>query len=589
MTFKKASVSLIDRPIDTEARDNLLAAGHHPVLADCLARRGIRSPEDLDPALHRLLPARGLRNIEIAAQNIGQAIISREHILVVGDYDADGATATAVLMRGLKRLGADISFVVPDRFRFGYGLTPGLVDEVISAADTKRPDWIVTVDNGISCSAGVSAAQSYGIQVMITDHHLPGPTLPDALIINPQLPDCGFPSKNLAGVGVAFYLLVAVRAWLAQNQSHRADHHMPRIDDLLSLVALGTVADLVRLDENNRRLVSQGLQRIQRGLAPPGLTALFDTCGRAPQEATTQDLGLLIGPRLNAAGRLSDMAIGIRCLLADSLEEAHALAAQLHDLNQSRRALQKSQTESAIQKTEILLSRWPAELESRPRALVLYDPDWHQGVVGLIAGNIKDRIHRPTLAFAPSNPGSELLKGSGRSVTGVHLRDILARVDSLSPGLMEAFGGHAMAAGVTLKQSHLREFEEKLQQAAEELIDPTLLAPTLSTDGPLQSEYFSLETAKRISNQVWGQGFPVPVFRNRFMVRQQHRLKDRHLRLELVLAEDPRRRVSGIWFDGPISVPLEVTLAFCLQVNVYMGLETVQLLIQAAEGCDRLH
>ena len=589
MTFKTASVSLIDRPVDTKVRDDLLAAGLHPVLADCLARRGIRSPEDLDPALHKLLPARGLRNIEIAAQNIGHAIKAKEHILVVGDYDADGATATAVLVLGLKRLGAVISFLVPDRFRFGYGLTPGLVDDIISSVDVKRPDWIVTVDNGISCAAGVSAAQSYGIQVMITDHHLPGPTLPDTLIINPQLPDCSFPSKNLAGVGVAFYLLVAVRAWLAQNQPHRADHHVPRIDDLLSLVALGTVADLVRLDENNRRLVYQGLQRIQRGLAPLGLTALFETCGRDPREATTQDLGLLIAPRLNAAGRLSDMRIGIRCLLTDSLEEAHELAAQLHDLNQSRRALQKSQTESAVQQTETLLSQWPAQHESCQRALVLYDPNWHQGVVGLIAGNIKDRVHRPTLAFAPSNPGSELLKGSGRSVPGVHLRDILARVDSLSPGLMEAFGGHAMAAGVTLKQSRLREFESRLQQVAEALIDPTLLAPILSTDGPLQSDYFDLETAKRISSQVWGQGFPVPVFRNRFLVRQQNRLKDRHLRLELVLAEDPRRRVSGIWFDGPASVPSEVTLAFCLQVNTYLGLETLQLLIQAAEGCDRLH
>lgn len=597
---------LQDRPERPEARQRLIASGLDPVLADCLSRRGIDDPIALDPALHRLLPARGLLHIEDAADQIGTAILARESLLVVGDYDADGATATAVLVRGLRRLGARVSFRVPDRFRLGYGLTPGLVQEIAAEAESSLhspeetsglawapgvaklpglPDWIITVDNGISSIAGVAAAQALGIRVLVTDHHLPGPQLPETLIINPQLPGCGFPSKNLAGVGVAFYLLVAIRAWLAQRNPGPGQPEMARIDDLLALVALGTVADLVRLDENNRRLVAQGLLRIQRGLAPPGLLALFQVAGRSPTSATAHDLGFYIGPRLNAAGRMSDMAIGIRCLLTDDRQEAMQTAGTLHTLNQSRRDLQALQTEAASIQAETLLQ----QQDTLDKALVLFDDQWHQGVVGLIAGRIKDQTHRPTLAFAPAEPGSELLKGSGRSIVGVHLRDLLARLDSLAPGLMTAFGGHAMAAGLSLPRSRLREFTRLVAQVAEEVIDTELLAPVLLTDGPLPAQGFSLETARLLSSQIWGQGFPAPVFCNRFLVRQQRLLKDRHLRLDLVLADDPRQRVSAIWFNGPLALPNTARLAFSLGINDYLGTESLQLMVHAAETLNPIH
>jgi len=582
---------LQDRPERPEARQRLIASGLDPVLADCLSRRGIDDPMALDPALHRLLPARGLLHIEDAADQIGTAIVSGESLLVVGDYDADGATATAVLVRGLKRLGARVSFRVPDRFRLGYGLTPGLVQEIAAEANNSPsssqglPNWIITVDNGISSIAGVAAAQALGIRVLVTDHHLPGPQLPETLIINPQLPSCGFPSKNLAGVGVAFYLLVAIRAWLAQHNPGPGHTEMARIDDLLALVALGTVADLVRLDENNRRLVAQGLLRIQRGLAPLGLLALFEVAGRPPASATAHDLGFFIGPRLNAAGRMSDMAIGIRCLLTDDRQEALQTAGTLHTLNQSRRDLQALQTEAASIQAETLLQ----QQDTLGRALVLFDDQWHQGVVGLIAGRIKDQTHRPTLAFAPAEPGSELLKGSGRSIVGVHLRDLLARIDSLAPGLMTAFGGHAMAAGLSLPRSRLGEFTRLLAQVAEEVIDTELLAPVLLTDGPLPAQGFSLETARLLSSQIWGQGFPPPVFCNQFLVRQQRLLKDRHLRLDLVLADDPRQRVSAIWFNGPLELPNTARLAFSLGINDYLGTESLQLMVQAAETLNPIH
>lgn len=591
MTPAHASPQLRERPPQPEARGRLIAAGLHPVLADCLARRGVDDDSALDPALHRLLPARGLRNMEVAAREIGQAILDSQRLLIVGDYDADGATASAVMVRGLQRLGGRVSFLVPDRFRFGYGLTPGLVADMAITHANALPHWIITVDNGISSLAGVKAAQDLGIQVLITDHHLPGPLLPEALIINPQLADCDFASKNLAGVGVAFYLVVAIRAWLAQESPRHKGQDLARIDDLLSLVALGTVADLVRLDDNNRRLVQQGLLRIQRGLAPAGVLALFEAAGRSHRDATAHDLGFFIGPRLNAAGRLADMGIGIRCLTTDDPAEARALATELHMLNQARRDLQQTQSEAASQQVADLVTASDSTGHGPPvqKALVLFDPRWHQGVVGLIAGRIKDQTHRPTLAFAPAEPGAEILRGSGRSVPGVHLRDLLARIDSLAPGLITAFGGHAMAAGLSLPHGRLAEFTALLHQVADELIEPTLLSPVLLTDGPLGPADMCLETAQILSQQVWGQGFAVPIFQNRFLVRQQQRLKDRHLKLDLRLAVDPRKPLTGIWFDGPVALPPEVVLAYQLEVNTYMGLSSLQLRIQAAESTNPLH
>ncbi|MFM1827063.1 MAG: single-stranded-DNA-specific exonuclease RecJ [Pseudomonadota bacterium] len=556
--------------------------GYPAPLARCLAARGVTDAQELDEALTRLLPPSSLTHANEAANHVADAILNGDSFLIIGDYDADGATATAVMVRGLRKLGGRVDFLVPDRFRFGYGLSPALVEHADSVFTSPRPTWIITVDNGISSIEGVAAAKRVGYKVLVTDHHLPGQQLPDSLIINPQLPGCTFLSKSLAGVGVAFYLIMAIRAVLTQRNSERESNEPPifpgdppRLDDLLPLVALGTVADLVPLDANNRRLVASGLQRIRKGMMPVGIRSLFEQSGRDWRSAQASDLGFSIGPRLNAAGRLADMSIGIRCLLSDDPEEAAALAQSLEALNRERRNIEEDTREKAIRQID---ERTDLQEQS---AIILYDEDWHQGVVGLIASKIKDRLHRPALVFARDEQ-SGLLKGSGRSIPGIHLRDVLERVDTMHPGLIRTFGGHAMAAGLSLAPDHLKDFEEAFLQALGEFADPSLFDQTLPTDGTLRAEEHTLELARAISRIVWGQGFPSPLFHGHFRVAQKRLLKEKHLRLDLVPVDAPAHRFEAIWFNAPIDPPSEVALAYELGINDWQGVERLQLLVREA-------
>lgn len=581
-------LKLEDRPSQEDARSGLIDSGLHPVLADCLSRRGITDAAALDPSLTLLPPPKSLRHAPEAAALLGQAIQAGERILVVGDYDADGATASALLLRGLLKLGARADFLVPDRFAFGYGLTVPLIDQTLAILPAdKRPQWLVTVDNGISSIDGVRRAQALGMQVIVTDHHLPGQRLPDCLILNPQLPDCPFPSKQMAGVGVAFYLVMALRTWMVEDDNRRKaagepswlGEDIPRIDDLLPLVALGTVADLVRLDDLNRRLVEQGLRRIRKGQAPPGLLALFQAAGCDPREATCTDLGYQIGPRLNAAGRLADMAVGIRCLTTDDPVIAQNLAQTLDALNRERRSLEGVARDEALEQAAAKIDLGLAgEL---PQGLVLYQDDWHQGLVGLLASRVKEQFHRPVVAFARESSQSDWLKGSARSIPGIHLRDVLERVDTQQPGLIKAFGGHAMAAGLSLHADHLAGFEAAFREALAAFAEPGMFERTLQTDGCLAPTDHRLELAQLLAGQIWGQGFGPPVFRNQFRVRSARRLKERHLKLQLSPASSPAHQFEAIWFDGPTSLPPEVELAYELSINHWQGMDSLQLLIRA--------
>lgn len=567
---------LEDRCVDEELQARLAAAGLHPVIARCLASRQVQDTASLDVSLTRLPAPRLLSGVSQAAEQLGQAIVQGQRFLIAGDYDADGATATALMVLGLRRLGAQVDFIVPDRFRLGYGLTPALVDQALERAGSARPDWIITVDNGISAMAGVAHAQSLGLRVLVTDHHLPGQETPDCLIINPQLGGDDFPSRQLAGVGVAFYLVMGIRTWLAQQTTPARE--MPRIDDLLALVALGTVADLVKLDDLNRLLVSQGLRRIQRGNCPAGITALFEVAGKNPAQAQADDLGFAIGPRLNAAGRLTDMTVGIQCLLAETPQAALPLAQQLQSLNVERREQESTSREEALLLAQSLEGQQPR------RAFVLFDPKWSIGLVGLLASRVKDHFYRPSLVFGQAEDGS--LKGSGRSIPGIHLRDVLERVHTQHPGLIVAFGGHAMAAGLTLAQAdQLPVFERAVEEAIGAFApDDSLFENKLVTDGPLTAEAHELDLVQAMDQMVWGQGFPKPLFRNQFRIVSQQRLKDRHLRLGLQLPDAPAHRLQAIWFDAPEALPPEVELAYELQINHWQGHQSLQLLIRAARG-----
>lgn len=568
---------LQDRTFDQGTLANLAKAGLHPVVARCLASRQVQGPQGLDVSLTRLPAPRLLNGVSQAAEQLGQAILQGKSLLIAGDYDADGATATAVMVLGLRRLGARVDFIVPDRFRLGYGLTPALIDQALAQRPGQRPDWIITVDNGISAMEGVAHAQALGIQVLVTDHHLPGQQTPNCLIINPQLGQDEFPSRQLAGVGVAFYLIMAIRTWLAQQAGPESPADMPRIDDLLALVALGTVADLVKLDELNRLLVSQGLRRIRKGNCPPGITALFQVVGKDPSQAQAEDLGFAIGPRLNAAGRLTDMTIGIQCLLAESLVQAAPLAQQLQSLNTERREQESSSRDEALAVAQTL------DAQRTRRAFVLFDPNWHIGLVGLLASRVKDHYYRPSLVFGQAEDGS--LKGSGRSIPGIHLRDVLERVHTQHPGLIVAFGGHAMAAGLTLATADdLPLFEEALDQAITAFApDDSLFENKLVTDGELLPQEHGLDLVEAIDDITWGQGFPRPLFRNRFRIVSQQRLKERHLRLGLQLPQAPAHRLQAIWFDAPEALPPEIELAYELQTNDWQGHRSLQLLIRAAQ------
>ena len=554
-------------------------AGMHPLMARLLAARGVRSAAEVDDGLPHLLPPASMKGAAEAARVLADVIEAGQRIVVVADYDCDGATACAVALRGLRLLGAapeTLGYVVPDRAIHGYGLTPAIVDLALQ----RRPDLLVTVDNGIASLEGVAHAQAHGLDVLVTDHHLPAlvgdeVVLPPArVIVNPNQPGDAFESKALAGVGVMFYVLLALRAELRERGRFDAASQ-PRIDALLDLVALGTVADVVKLDANNRRLVAQGLRRIRAGRMQPGVAALFAVAGADPARAAAMDFGFKLGPRINAAGRLSDMTLGIECLLTDDAPRAAELAAQLDAINRERREVEGHMREQAEGAVDRLLT----ELAAAPPAVSLFDETFHEGVVGIVAGRLKDRLHRPTFVFARAQDGS--LKGSGRSIPGFHLRDALDLVSKRVPGVLRRFGGHAMAAGATVEPEGFEAFGAALRQVAQEWLDPATLQRTLQHDGPLDLQWFNPQTAQLLDAQVWGSGFEAPLFCDRVDVLQQTLLKDKHLKLRVRHAGEVR---DAIWFQRTEPLPEAARLAFRLQLDEWNGRQRVQMVVEAAEG-----
>jgi single-stranded-DNA-specific exonuclease len=512
---------------------------------------------------------------------LADAVEAEARILIVADYDCDGATACAVGIRALRCFGATVDYLVPDRFVHGYGLSPSVVD----LAATMSPDLIVTVDNGIASNEGVARANELGIAVLVTDHHLPGETLPAAeCIVNPNQPGCDFESKCIAGVGVMFYVMLALRAelrkrgWFAAGSGHTE----PNLGALLDLVALGTVADVVKLDRNNRVLVSQGLKRMREGKLTPGVAALFRAAGRDPTKASTYDLGFMVGPRLNAAGRLSDMSLGIECLITDDPARALNIAQQLDALNKERREIEAAMMEKAQDQTLALLETLEV---AEAAGVALFDPGWHQGVVGIVASRIKERLHRPVFAFARADETGGQLRGSGRSIPGLHLRDALDLVSKRAPGLLKKFGGHAAAAGVTIDEAEFPRFRELFAAVANELLNPDDLTRTLHTDGTLESGYFSLETVRLLEEEIWGQGFPPPLFEGRFTVEQQRVLKEKHLKLRLRLGN---LRFDAIQFNFSTAPGNEIHAAYRLAINEYNGVESVQLMIEHLASPEKL-
>ena len=576
------------RPRETAPRTafQLEQGGVHPLLARLFAARGVRTADDLDDGLARLLPPGQLKGATEAARLLADTLDRGDTLCVVADYDCDGATACAVALRGLALLGAapdTLHHIVPDRAVHGYGLTPTLVDLAVAQC---RPQLIVTVDNGIASLAGVAHARALGLKTLVTDHHLPAVdaqgqvVLPEAeVIVNPNQPGCPFESKALAGVGVMFYVLLALRAELRQRGRFDAASQ-PKLDALLDLVALGTVADVVKLDANNRRLVAQGLKRIRSGRMQPGVAALFAAAARAPARASAFDFGFALGPRINAAGRLADMSLGIACLLTDDAIRAAELAAQLDTINRERRDVEAGMREQA----EHLLAQWLPALEggeaggaSAPPAVVLFDPGFHEGVVGIVAGRLKDRLHRPTFVFAVGADG--LLKGSGRSIAGFHLRDALDLVSKRHPGVLKKFGGHAMAAGCTLDREHIEVFDQALQQVAGEWLDAAALQRTVAHDGPLPIEYFNAQTVSQLDAVVWGQGFPAPLFCDEVDVVGQRLVGEKHLKLRVRHAGQLR---DAIWFGHAEPVAERVRLAYRLSLDEFQGQQRVQMVVEAA-------
>ena len=566
---------LCTRSVPPRIQWQLEQQGVHPLLARIYAARGIQSRSELDYELKSLLPPAQLSNTTEAAILLADAIETQARILIVADYDCDGATACAVGIRALRAMagdsGAVIDYLVPNRFTYGYGLTPEIVD---LAAGTS-PDLIVTVDNGIASLDGVARANELGIATLITDHHLPAAELPAAdCIVNPNQPGCAFPSKCIAGVGVMFYVMLALRAELRERGrfAEGSGQREPNLGALLDLVALGTVADVVRLDRNNRILVDQGLKRMREGRLTPGLRALFRAAGREPTKATSLDLGFIVGPRLNAAGRLADMSLGIEALITDDETRALNIAQQLDALNRERKDIESGMQDSALVLLETLES-------SDGAGVVLFDPDWHQGVIGILAARLKEKLHRPVFTFARGENGQ--IKGSGRSIPGLHLRDALDLVAKRAPGLLLRFGGHAMAAGATIREDDFPRFRELFAQIADELLSPADLTRTLETDGALETAYFSINAAHLLENEVWGQGFPAPVFADEFVVENQRILKEKHLKLRLRKGE---QRLDAIQFNFSVAPGARIRAAYRLAINDYNGVQTPQLMIEHIEN-----
>ena len=571
------------RRIDRGAHDALVAAGIAPFFARLYAARGVRSASELDADLTRLLPPSLLLHADAAGVLLADHIAANKRISVVADYDCDGATACAVALRGLAMLGApEVRYLVPNRFEYGYGLTP----EIVRLAHARQqPDLIITVDNGIASVEGVDEAARLGIAVLVTDHHLPGARLPDAAcIVNPNQPGCAFPSKNLAGVGVMFYVLLALRAELRKRGAFDATRQ-PRLDALLDLVALGTVADVVRLDANNRLLVAHGLERMRAGRMQPGVAALFRIAQREAKSAGAFDLGFALGPRLNAAGRLADMTLGIECLVTDDGTRALGIAEQLDAINRERRGIEATMQEAALAAVEAQKRSEEAErLASgdRPRlraTITLFDADWHHGVVGIVASRLKDRFHRPTITFAPAEDG--LLRGSGRSIPGLHLRDALDLVSKRLPGVIVRFGGHAMAAGLSLAHEDFERFAATFEAVVRELLDPALLTRTLENDGPLDETAATVATVRALDAQVWGQGFAPPLFCDEFVVESQRVFKDKHLKLAVRKAS---QRFDAIWFNRVDALSAHARIVYRLAEDAWNGASRVQLIVEHAES-----
>ncbi|WP_198115647.1 single-stranded-DNA-specific exonuclease RecJ [Massilia rhizosphaerae] len=546
----------------------LRQGGIHPVLARVYAARGLADPRELASDLAALVPPGALRQIDAAATYLADAIAAGKKMTIVADYDCDGATACATALRGLWAMGAKVDYIVPNRFEYGYGLTPEIVE--LTARQT-APDIIITVDNGIASIDGVAAAKARGIDVVVTDHHLPGEALPDArVIVNPNQPECGFPSKHLAGVGVVFYVLLALRAELRRRGVFDAQTQ-PKLDNLLDLVALGTVADVVKLDTNNRILVAQGLKRMRAGRMHAGVAALFRVAGREARCASPFDLGFALGPRLNAAGRLDDMSLGIECLITDDEGRAWAIAQQLNDINLKRREI-----EADMQGTALLhLDDFdPAHAST----IAVFDDGWHQGVIGIVASRLKEKFYRPTITFAPAGEG--WIKGSGRSIPGFHLRDALDLVSKKVPGLIDKFGGHAMAAGLSIRADHFAAFADAFEAVGRAWLTEAQLERIVETDGPLEDDFYSTQFIELLDGQVWGQGFAPPVFCDEFRVVSQRILKDKHLKL---LLERNGRRYDAIWFGHTDVLGEKARVAFRLDANEYNGVTKVQLLVEHAE------
>ena len=555
---------LVRRQVDPDVEAQLVAAGIDPLFARLYTARGVRDAQEASLRLSQLPPPGSMKGLPAVVGRLKRALRARERMLIVADYDADGATACAVGLRGLRSMGAEVGFLVPNRFEHGYGLTP----EIVELAARDVPALIITVDNGIASVEGVAAARDRGIDVVVTDHHLPGAVLPDTpYIVNPNQPGCPFPGKALAGVGVMFYVLLALRAALREEGAW-SGRTEPDLNALLDLVAVGTVADVVALDALNRRLVEAGLRRVRDGRAHPGVKALFAVAERRPEYATTYDFAFVLGPRINAAGRLEDIALGIECLVTDDEERAAEIAAQLDRLNRDRRSIEADMRDEADRMIA-------AEIRPDQRAIVLMDSAWHQGVIGIVAGRLRERWHRPAIVFAPGN-GTEL-KGSGRSIPGFHLRDALDLVAKREPGLIQRFGGHAMAAGLTITNARFAQFARAFEAVAEECISESMLDRRIDSDGSLPIEAIDFENVRRLHRQVWGQGFPPPLFDDEFDVLDWRVVGERHVKLRL---RRDGRIFDGIRFGTTERPPNPLRAAYRPSLSEWQGVERVDLVVE---------
>ena len=558
------------RRFDRNVVQALTNRGFPEPLARALAARHVTSPSDLDYEFKEMLSPWDLKNCREAGEAIADAIWKQKKIVIIGDYDCDGATAVSVGILGLQALGAfNVSYLIPDRDKDGYGLSPQLVDRAAAAG----AELIITVDNGISSVAAVEHAKTLGIEAVVTDHHLPGDEIPDTLVVNPNQRGDTFPSKSLAGVGVIFYVLIAVRSALRAKGAY-PNGKQPNLQHLIDLVALGTVADVVPLDRNNRILVSKGLDSIRAGKMQPGVSALLSVAGKNAHRISANDLGYILGPRINAAGRLDSINKGVECLTSYDYNTALFYAKELDQINAERRNREVSMQSDAI------LSLQTISVDDS-NSIVLKGDDWHAGIIGLVASRIKEQTYRPVIAFAPSEEnGEHVLKGSGRSIPGIHLRDALDRVSKLSPGLILKFGGHAMAAGLTIRKDAFDEFKELFARAVKELSDPETFERNIVTDGELRASDFNIELVEAIRKHVWGQAFPEPLFANQFKVLSQRVLKDQHLKLSL---EVDGREIQAIWFRHKRELPPTVRLAYKLDINDFRGRQSVQLIIEGME------